>query len=302
MLTCILLALTSLPGAWGTGGTAAGSGWSPALAPAMPFASPAPFARVLPAPTPRPGYTPAELDAAVERVLARRKARSHPECVGSCACNRCPDGCKCRQGGGRCGDGCSCVLADDRPLAEGTTNFGVDRSKMLDGRPCYRRAGKGGVKEISRDEALKLLEGKDVPDDAGKRRLTVIADEAKRKAFDAWWKGGDAAAYRDHYLVQLYAEDDWHVEHGGFVKPAVYLQAADGLVLHRQADPGDVEALKKALYRASPDYDPAKDPDLSKAPPKVPVPDWAKPFAEVHPLVYALAGVALILYLTRKKE
>lgn len=301
-------------GAWGPAGCAP-SAWSGA-----PVFVPQPPAFVVPSPRP-PAIDPVALEKEIDRILTKRaekaaKKKANHACVGSCECGRCGESCPCRAGNGRCGDGCKCVVAmpeagpidAEKLVAAGETNFGIDRSKM-DGesRPRYRHHNKSGVREITQGEALRLLE-KDVPDDAGKRRLTVIGPEIARKAFDAWWKGADAARYRDQYLVQLYAEDDWHVKSGGFVSPAIYLQAADGLVLHRQADVGDLKGLEKAIVRAAPDYDPAKDPDLSKAPPKVPSPlapaldGLNKLLTDVPPFAWFAGLVALMLLMNRKRE
>jgi hypothetical protein len=267
---------------WGAGGCAPGSlgGWSAAPV-FLPPAAPA-FLR-----PPAPG--PEEMEAAVERVLARRadkaraaklKAGAESECVSSCGCGRCDGECPCRSGAGRCGDGCACVVPGAGPVLI-SENFGLDRKRMDDGdRPKYRRFGKGGVREITADEAHRLLE-KGLPDDQGKRFVTVIGPPDSLKAFSTLWATPAFAAHRDKVLLQLLPPDDWDVKRKGFVgtgSPTVYVQAPDGTVLHRQDALGDGVGLSKALLRTAPDYDPAKDPDLSKPPePKRPDPKPDQP-------------------------
>ena len=75
--------------------------------------------------------------------------------------------------------------------------------------------------------------------------------------------------------------------------PTIYVQNADGTVLHRQDDyAGGLESLSATLTKlrkASPDYDKAKDPDTRRA--------RGLPLG----LLCLSGAAALALYLTRKK-
>jgi hypothetical protein len=179
-------------------------------------------------------------------------------CTDACECG---ESCPC-PGGKPCCDGCPCA-----PKSEAFPHWmthGTDPAKIAP-REEYRVGGK----VVTRDEALKALQGAPLADDSQKLRLTVIgsADE-RRKALAAL--PGDV---KDRCLVKEYAPDHWSVRGAGFKTdghPTVYVQAPDGKVLHRQ---DDADNVAQAVRKADPGYDPARDPDLRKPkPPDRPAP------------------------------
>lgn len=144
-------------------------------------------------------------------------------------------------------------------------NFGVEKSKIheapvnaINGKPC------------SRKEALDAIQSGQLPDDRNKLRLTVIGQEAERKAvLNDLSSSPLLAAYREALVVQEYGPDEWPVKCGFKTDghPSIYLQTPDGKVLHRQSDYADgPQGLATALRKTDPTYDPAKDPDARKSP------------------------------------
>lgn len=108
---------------------------------------------------------------------------------------------------------------------------------------------------VTRDDVLHDIQSR-IPDAAHMRRITVIGKETDRKA------AVDIIGSPSWAVVRVYDPDDWYVAWQGFVRtgaPTVYIQEPDGTVLHRQ---DNLDGLKQAVARSSPDYDPAKDPDL----------------------------------------
>ena len=94
----------------------------------------------------------------------------------------------------------------------------------------------------------------------------------------------------------------------GFVTPAdgtvVYVQHADGKVALRTTDPLS-PAIAGAVRRASPDYDPSKDPDGQPKPPPTPVdPPKPNPTPDAPhgkpPLPLLVAGGVLLYFFFRK--
>ena len=147
--------------------------------------------------------------------------------------------------------------------SDGLVNFGIDRSRLNGG----ERITLDGH-QITRAEASEALESGGLTDDSKKLRLTVIGDEAERRRVRDDLKGplSDVAA---QCLVQDYPPDHWAVAKAGFYtngRPTIYVQAADGKVLHRQDDYADgPDGLRRAferLRRPDPDYQPKKDRDL----------------------------------------
>lgn len=134
------------------------------------------------------------------------------------------------------------------PAAE--ENFGIDREKWA-------------------REPRRSIAARGLPDDRGKARLTVIGSEEERKTvlndLDA---APDLKPLRESLVVQAYAPDHWAVARTGFKtdgRPSIYLQSPDGKVLHRQDDyQGGPRRLAEAIRKASPNYDPRKDPDLTR--------------------------------------
>jgi hypothetical protein len=235
-----------------------------------------------------------------------------------CLCNRdchCGFACDCFRRG-KCSAGCNCAPPKEkkdppaaagksgRPeLAEGgrvendgTLNFGLDREHLAGPRP--ERYSING-REASKEDVLRLLQAQ-VPDDTSKPFLTVIgAPESRRQVLNDLENHPSLAPWKGKLRVQAYNPDDWAVARAGFVtggNPTVYLQAADGKVLHRQDDyGGGADGLAAALRRADPGYDPAGDPDRRKAAPAglrdVP---WSVPVV--------LLGAAGLLILYRPKK
>lgn len=190
--------------------------------------------------------------------------------AGICDCDNCPDGCKC---------GCPGGLGKPRDNGP-RPKFGVEREK-LDDREKFALSGR----EIDRAEALNALEGlTDIPDDAGKVRLTVIGSAAARKTVLEDLKSAPALAYwRDQFVVQGYSPDYWRVKDGGFKTPAtltdavVYVQKPDGTVLWRQDTYRGPEELAGNLRDKVPGYDPLKDPQPGPGPSPLPGPPTPGP-------------------------
>jgi hypothetical protein len=248
------------------------------------------------------------------RPAAPAKGKAAPKAKkAGCGCNgpACdcgPAACPCKRGGKPCSGGCDCLVAAPPPRAKWQTS-GVDKDK-IDGEPRILRRGR----EISRAQAMSLVEGKELPDDAAKQRLTVIGPEAdRRKVLDDLERAPELAPFKGKLAVQSYDPANWAVERSGFVtggKPTIYVQAPSGKVLHRQDDyEGGAPALAEAIRKADPSYDPAKDPDLRKPAP-APDPDQTNPLkralgkwpspAEVPWYAWVLAGAGVLLLLKRK--
>lgn len=178
-------------------------------------------------------------------------------------------------------------------------NFGVDKDKISKEPQILR-----GDKAIGRKEAIKLLEGKNLEDDTAKLRLTIIGPEADRKRVLADIESNPvlSVAVKERCLVQAYAPDHWAVKNLGFVttgKPTIYLQRADGKVLHRQEDYRGPEKLTEAIRKADPKYDTARDPDLNK-------PWWEKilpaDLSKVPTSVWVIGGAGVLLLLSRNQQ
>lgn len=151
-------------------------------------------------------------------------------------------------------------------------NYGVDADKLEPG-PKYKHNGQ----EISREEALRILGDKQLPDDKSLLRVTVIGDEARRKqVLDDLKTSPALAAWKDKIVVKAYDPVHWAVKDSGFVTrgdPVVYVQDPSGKVLHRQVDYADgADGLALALRKADPNYKPDQDPDRRKDPPPFPLP------------------------------
>lgn len=180
------------------------------------------------------------------------------------------------------------------PVEAKTENFGVDWGKIshekwtVNGKPgCWH-------------QAHALLSGK-VPDDAGLLRLTVIGPEADRKQVLADLQAVPAlAVHRDKLVVKDYDPTHWAVAGAGFVtsgRPTIYLQAPDGKVLHRQDSYPGAEKLAEAIRKADPNYDPKKDPDLTKPPPPA-----LPPLGSVPLWVWALGAVGVLVLISRARS
>jgi hypothetical protein len=187
------------------------------------------------------------------------------------------------------------IAAPDEKKTEALPNYGVDLERLSGAREeRYRLNGL----PVSRDRARHALIGGNVPDDAGRLRLTVIGDTSSAAAVTRDLASAPTLApWKDRLVVQSYPPSHWAVTKAGFHttgKPTVYVQAPSGKVLHRQDDYADgAEGLAQALRRADPNYDPTKDPDLRWAArfdlSRIPLPAWI-----------LVGGIVIVLLLRRR--
>jgi len=205
--------------------------------------------------------------------------------------------------------------AREREYQRARPNFGIDTGRLrqsqtdsLNGRPAttgevLRALGAPICNAAGKAQTVPQPEaGADPPTDKDALCVTVIGDDAFRKRVLSDLDTAPAlAAYKGKVRVQDYAPTDWAVTTGGFqaTEPTVYVQLPDGRVPARvRAYTGPdqlAEALACAVRRKDPNYDPAKDPDLSCKPPKtdpLSVPDDQSHAA----LATALNGGALGIY------
>lgn len=173
---------------------------------------------------------------------------------------------------------------------------GVDQTKLDSG---YKINGK----DATREQVYAAFAAASIPDYSRKRRITIIGDTEQRKEALA------AIGNPDWAIINAYPREHWYVKQGGFVatgNPTVYVTDADGTVVHRQ---DDAKELKVAMNKADPNYSPALDPDLRKAPlivPKPDVPPDAPIIAPITPGVPAwlshLIGIAIGVVLPYVKK
>lgn len=234
-----------------------------------------------------------------ERAMRRAASAAGQPCPDCCGCGRCDGPCPCLATGRVCGPGCCCVAhATQAKGMEAWKKGGVDWDKVQDERRRVLR----GTREITRAEAIRLVEG-DVPDDAGKLRLTIIGSEADRKKVLAALDQPPLAELKSHFVIQAYSPDDWAVK-DGFVTtgtPTIYIEQPGGKTLSRQDTYVTADelllAMTTSLRKADPNYDPKKDPDLSKKPLLPGLPDLSK-----IPKPVWIGGALLLLLLLKKKE
>lgn len=193
-------------------------------------------------------------------------------------------------------------------MPPGVPDGGIDPSKLApDGNNHFRMNGR----EVSEGVAFEALTGASgqLSDDSGLLRLTVIGSAAERKAvIDDLKVDSLLKDLGRDLMVNEYAPDSWEVQRTGFKvdgHPTIYIQKPSGQVLHRQDDyKGGAPRLAGAVRKARPDYDPNKDPDLSKTPaPKVdptptppPATTPAAPLTIPPWLTTLLAGIVAYLY------
>ena len=178
------------------------------------------------------------------------------------------------------------------PVSPPVSDFGVDTGKVS-AQTRYTLSGK----EITAKEAEDAIRDSRIPDLAGKLRVTVIGPTDQTRPVV-----GDLAgsAWKDRLVVRAYEPTHWHISQAGFATdgtPTIYVQSADGTVLHRQDDyAGGLASLTAALAKLrkpSPDYDKAKDPDTRRVLARGRVPVG----------LLCLGGAAgVALYLSRKRE
>jgi hypothetical protein len=241
---------------------------------------------------------------------------------GLAAASRCPSGCcagECScQGGKRCDDPhCPCLFPAREGFVPTKLPTGADFSKIKPGRHTLN-----GM-PVCRETALQAIEGGSIPDDAGKQRLTVIGTVSDRaRVVNDLKNAPELAAYRTALVVKSYDPSHWAVANAGFRTsgaPSIYLQEADGTVLHRQDGYAGAADLANALRKAQPDYDPNKDPDLRRTPAPPPTPPGPAPAPAPAPTptadpvadalsavpastwLVAAAGGAGLLFLGRRK-
>jgi hypothetical protein len=227
---------------------------------------------------------------APEPVQAPKIAR---RCGPNCICRDCP----CPDGG-QCDPGCTCGR-NVQQAADGQVeqNFGVDRTKI---QPFNRYTING--REVARELAEQAVAGgtDTIPDDSGKLRLTVIGNDAERKAvLDDLTKNAALASVRDLLVVQDYPPTSWAAQGAGFTTtghPTIYLQKPDGTVLyHRDDYQQGPEGIVSAVRKADPKYDPSKDPNGSAVPLSI---NWA----DVEPyLPLGVLGIVLVALRLKRK-
>lgn len=243
-----------------------------------------------------------------------------------------PDGAGWELGGGACRCNGKCDCSGCKPAGDKPTGAvfgqlpacppgGIDADRLKpDGAERFTINGR----RVDRGRAIESLLGGsgNLIDDSGFLRLTVIGSDAERKRVLDDLKGPALAGLAGGLLVRDYPPDHWAVKDAGFKvdgRPTIYVQHAGGKVLHRQDDyDGGPDRLAGAIRKARPDYDPKKDPDLSKPkveppapspPPANPtVPPVPDPPAPANPIrlpdlntLFLLAVAALVAWLAGKR-
>lgn len=172
----------------------------------------------------------------------------------------------------KCTD-CLCASPKvEQPIGQNVTNFGMDWNHNAKDKEKYSFSGQ----EITRSKAFQELIGENLEDDSGKLDLTIISSNKalRQQVLNDLKTNPKLVEQLSQYKVSDYDPSHFHVSGMGYKSdgsPTIYIQKGNGEVLHRQDDySGGPERLASALRRARPDYDPAKDPDLTK--PKLPEP------------------------------
>lgn len=123
--------------------------------------------------------------------------------------------------------------------------------------------------EIPMTSAVALVRDGTVPDDTSLLRLTIIGTAEQRQAVrNDLESNPELAVYKDKILVMDYAPDHWTLQCGFFTQgsPTIYVQRANGEVLHRQDDYNDgPTGLATALRRIDPNYQPNRDQDQRRS-------------------------------------
>lgn len=164
-------------------------------------------------------------------------------------------------------------------------------------------------KECTKEEAYALLQRTAVgqlPDDSGKLRLTIIGTEAEcSTVLNDLKTDPKLSAIATGLTVLNYRPDHWHVD-GIFERgnPSIYYQMPSGKVLARLTKYPGAKQFEEMLRKRDPDYNPAKDPGLPKAPPPPPKdkevnPSDSSPIMKPpDPLTSAGIGAGIIAFLT----
>lgn len=191
-------------------------------------------------------------------------------------------------------DGASWGRPCARPIpVEEVKDYGVAVERMAG---CERFVLNG--REVPRTLALSEVCGRNLPDDAGKLRVTITGPGARELAL-AFQTSAELLPWRGKVVLQEYPEGSahWHLAGLGFPDKGVVVQSpaggsGRGLVLHA-SDSHDPAALAQALRKADPKFDPKKSPNLNNQLPGLPPIPLAVPAA-------AAGATALILYRRRK--
>lgn len=207
------------------------------------------------------------------------KRRKKCGCSTGCRCKA--DKCGC-SAANRCHKGCCCHKAADDPDPSASAdaavpadkNFGLDLDKLGEEPPNHSVVS---GRTVSKEELLQAIEGNQaagegkqpVPDDAKLLCLTAIGSPADcKEVLDDLKTSPLLEPWRKRLKIKSYSPDHWAVRDVGFKTdgcPTIYVQRADGEVLHRQDDYRGPKALSEALRKLDPQYDPHKDPDLNRS-------------------------------------
>lgn len=146
---------------------------------------------------------------------------------------------------------------------DGSTNYGIQVEQICQPScPGPEAMTINGIK-VDRRKGIEALAGDGaLPDDRKLLRLTVAGPKEFQRQVLADLERDPLKGFSDRILVQAYTPDAWELKESGFAPGnQVYLQAPDGKVLYRAENyAGGPEKLSRALRRAAPDYQPARDP------------------------------------------
>lgn len=245
--------------------------------------------------------SPPPADLPRDAHLAAGWCRCSPECLcrGDCVCEHtqpCAEHCACGDvvtdtGGG--GDLPAFELQEEL-IADGAPHpTGVVQSEL-------HRSGEQiwqGLHRATMRQAVEAIEA--VPEYGRKPRIVVTGRDREKTVTDLHGLG-----FREKFLLHEYPPDHWHLrDRDGRPAfhvdgaPTLYVQGPDGGVIHRSDRPLSAEDLA-ALRKADPNYNPAKDPDLTKPKPSPAPGPSPLPFdpAKIPSGAWVL-GVGLILFL-----
>jgi hypothetical protein len=114
-------------------------------------------------------------------------------------------------------------------------------------------------------ETPAALAGPILKDDSDRLHLTIIgSSQLRQKVLDDLRRHDSLREFAGRCHVHNFPPDHWAVVKTGFVttgSPTIYLQSANGRVLHRQDNYAGPDNLAEALRRADPNYQPDKDPN-----------------------------------------
>ena len=194
-------------------------------------------------------------------VKSKRIGRPIEDGARRQTCPCCGENCNCTAA--PCGKpDCRCVLRTGIVDSDGVLNFGIDRDSV---REAPDRVINGKIAD--RRQVLAAIGAPKLADDSQRLCLTVIGADAERKPVLTDLKTSPALlAWKDKLKVNSYDPSHWAVKNSGFFTgghPTIYLQRADGHVLHRQDEYHGSDALTSALRNADPAYDPKRDPNLN---------------------------------------